>query len=75
MPRTKSILMLLFGGWLALLSACAQLLSLAGLFLVDAKHLGTAQGWVRYFLGMKRDEGPFHLQFLLVNGRNALRDV
>ena len=40
--------MLLFGGWLALLSACAQLLSLAGLFLVDAKHLGTAQGAVLY---------------------------
>lgn len=40
----KSILLLLFGGWLALLSAFALLLALAGLFLVDAKHLGTAPG-------------------------------
>eukprot|EP00913_Durusdinium_trenchii_P015133 g14194.t1 len=43
-PRCKSILLLLFGGWLALLSAFALLLALAGLFLVDAKHLGTAPG-------------------------------
>ena len=40
----KSILLLLFGGWLALLSAFALLLALGGLFLVDAKHLGTAPG-------------------------------
>eukprot|EP00435_Cladocopium_sp_Y103_P023910 s501_g5.t2 len=40
----KSILLLLLGGWLALLSAFALLLALAGLFLVDAKHLGTAPG-------------------------------
>ena len=37
-------MLLLFGGWLALLSAFALLLALAGLFLVDAKHLGTAPG-------------------------------